>query len=681
MTKPYRAIALVSLLLSLRVCVAADSPATEAWHVYVDKQVPYGSEHVVKRSLANGDVEYRVETRVLIDLLGTRQEESTTATYVFRPALAFRPVSMQVNINRPSGTVEVTGAVEGDRFVMRREANGLKRSAVIDLRQRPIFRAALPDALGRLESTAEATETALVVIDDEFLTVEPAKCRKIKGTDPSTTVWRVEIGGDPVLAMGHLSLKGGERMQEDFAFPRYIMRRGSRQEAEQIQHRKLEGRDILMFDVGQPIARLDQLQELTVKLRWKDLPPDGLHLSDARQALVSHRAEGSQHEAVVRIARPEPSAPPAVDVLPRNDREALLGKTRFIDPADPDIVSKAAEWTKDAKTQLDAVTALAENVFQHLRGGELIAETLSGPEVLKCRKGKCSEYAVLFASLARARNIPTRIVLGDRMVGGQWVGHMWNEAFVEEGETVHGAEQRTGRWTTVDATAREIGFAPGLLKFTHAASVDGTQSVRWGLTDSLELSITNYKLKPENASDAWKTGVADNTYTSAEFGFRVATPNKDWKMTPELKAGQLVLRLHVPGAERMQIHCVAFSLPVALDAKTMMSIRSTRYRATYKDYTVLADKTEAINGRDWQTLHFSRGLGPVESKQFPDSKSMKTSEYAFHRGTVGYLINLIAADSAHDKHKDQLLAILKTVVFKEGTPANGPEGIAPDVKK
>ena len=44
MTKPYRAIALVSLLLSLRVCVAADSPATEAWHVYVDKQVPYGAD-------------------------------------------------------------------------------------------------------------------------------------------------------------------------------------------------------------------------------------------------------------------------------------------------------------------------------------------------------------------------------------------------------------------------------------------------------------------------------------------------------------------------------------------------------------------------------------------------------------------------------------------------------------
>jgi hypothetical protein len=197
----------------------------------------------------------------------------------------------------------------------------------------------------------------------------------------------------------------------------------------------------------------------------------------------------------------------------------------------------------------------------------------------------------------------------------------------------------------------------------------------------LELSITNYTLKPENASDAWKTGVVDNTYTSAEFGFRVATPNKDWKMTPELKAGQLVLRLHVPGEERVQIHCVAFSLPVALDAKTMMSIRSTRYRATYKDYSILADKTEAINGRDWQTLQFSRGLGPVESKQFPNAKSMKTSEYAFHRGNVGYLINLIAADSAHDRHKGQLQAILQTVVFQEDNLTTGPEGTAPDVKE
>ena len=55
----------------------------------------------------------------------------------------------------------------------------------------------------------------------------------------------------------------------------------------------------------------------------------------------------------------------------------------------------------------------------------------------------------------------------------------------------------------------------------------------------------------------------------------------------------------------------------------------------------------------------------VGREDVPDSKSIKTSEYAFHHGNVGYLINLIAADSAHDKYKDQLQEILKTVLFKE----------------
>ena len=55
---------------------------------------------------------------------------------------------------------------------------------------------------------------------------------------------------------------------------------------------------------------------------------------------------------------------------------------------------------------IDRITPLGD-------GGTLIPETLSGPEVLQCRNGKCSEFSTLFASLARSLGIPTRIVLGD----------------------------------------------------------------------------------------------------------------------------------------------------------------------------------------------------------------------------------------------------------------------------
>jgi hypothetical protein len=91
----------------------------------------------------------------------------------------------------------------------------------------------------------------------------------------------------------------------------------------------------------------------------------------------------------------------------------------------------------------------------------LIAETLSGPEVLACRKGKCSEFATFCLAVASA-GIPTRIALGERMMPGQWGGHMWNEVYV-------------GRWIPVDAGANEVGKSAVLVKL-----IDHDQAARDG---------------------------------------------------------------------------------------------------------------------------------------------------------------------------------------------------------
>jgi hypothetical protein len=652
-----------SLLISGSQAKAADpQPTSDTWYVYVDEETQYASQHVAKRTLASGNTEYRIDSRVLYDLLGNRQEETTDATYVVTPD--FAPVSARVHTTRASGEVEITGEIDGDHFIIRRESNGLRRSSTIDLTQRPIFRATLPDALSRLENGPHAPEAVLAVIDEVSLRVEPAKCCLLESNDSSAVVWSVEVGSDVVLEKGHLTLTNGEREREVFSMPQYTLRRSSRQEAGQIKHLTLEGRDMLMFDVDKPIARIDLLQELTMKLRWKDVPLNRLHLIDGRQTLVSHKAEGQQHEAVVRIVNPDSSSPQSVEQLTQDEREKLLGKTRFIDPKDDEIVAKSIEWTKDCLTTREIVAALTENVSTYLRGSEAIAETLSGPEVLKCRKGKCSEYAILLASLARSQKIPTRIVLGDRMVSGQWIGHMWNEVFIDEDEANADTAQRPGRWITVDATTNEIGSAPGLLKFTHSDSVYGTQQGRWDLTDSLELSIVTYSMKPDISPEAWQTGIEENTYTSGEFGFRISAPGNDWKLVPKLKAGLLEMRLHVPDDDRVLLHCVAFSLPVAVDTTTIMTARSTRFQLTYKNYESLADEAVDLSGNSWQLLQFRRDMGPEGKKAFPDGNLIKTTEYAICRGNVGYLINLIAEESIHDKYADRLEEVVKSVVFK-----------------
>ncbi len=656
---PLTTLVAATLLLAIFEVSHAKETTTEAWYVQVHGDAPYGSEHVTSTRLDDGNVEYRINSRMLLNLLGTRQEITSTANYVVTPE--FQPMSLRVESRKRSGSSQIEGTKDGDSFHLRRSSNGLEREAVIDLRQHPIFGTLLPYYLAKLGGDAEsltAREITVPVIDEETLSVETARCELIE-EQKGQARWSVKIGTSEVLSSGHVILRDGQRFGEESSMTRSRIRRSKRQEAEQLEHLQLTGRDILMFDVDQPIARPDRLESLTIELTWSGVPLGHFHLEDGRQSLVSHSVEEDIHRAIVRIAAPNASEDSGLETLPAGQRGPLLAKSRYIDPTDPDIVATARDWTDGSRAPEEAVTALAGRVFDHLSGGDLIAETLSGPEVLQCRKGKCSEYSTLFASLARSIGVPTRIVLGERMAGGQWVGHMWNEAWLDSQE---GGE--TGRWITVDATTKEVGHAPGLLKFTHGATVLSTQPLRWELTDSLGISIRDFALVPESPIDGWETGIMGNTYTSAEFGFRVSAPADDWKIQPKAPGGQVVLRFRVPGEERVLIHGVAFSLPLPLPAKMMLGIRSTRFRTMYKDYEVLPTDNEKIQGRDWQTLQFTRAMGPRETERNPDGTRIKTTEYAWHRGKVGFLVNLIAEESAHDKHIGHLRQIVESMEMK-----------------
>jgi transglutaminase-like putative cysteine protease len=118
-------------------------------------------------------------------------------------------------------------------------------------------------------------------------------------------------------------------------------------------------------------------------------------------------------------------------------------------------------------------------VYENI-GTEYIAETLSGPEVLKRKRGKCVEFSTLFASLARAAGIPTRVAFGESLSGYNWVGHMWCEVWL-------------GEWTAVDAAAGTFVESPSHIKFVHSPTVMGTQKIRWKLVDNLGIEILTFQ--------------------------------------------------------------------------------------------------------------------------------------------------------------------------------------------
>jgi len=125
-------------------------------------------------------------------------------------------------------------------------------------------------------------------------------------------------------------------------------------------------------------------------------------------------------------------------------RTDFLSPSFVVDRDDPAVAAWADEIAARVGDGAGAAQLVAE-VRAVILPNQSAAAYLIASEVLKRHIGDCSEHAVLFAALARALGIPTRVVHGVVIVrvegaGLQAFGHAWNE--IEAG----------GRWTRVDAT-------------------------------------------------------------------------------------------------------------------------------------------------------------------------------------------------------------------------------------
>ena len=102
---------------------------------------------------------------------------------------------------------------------------------------------------------------------------------------------------------------------------------------------------------------------------------------------------------------------------------------------------------------------LAGFVHEHLRFTPKHAANLTPREALDEMAGDCSEHADLFASLCRAKGIPTRHCQGLIFRPGRAIYHTWVEAWL-------------GVWIPVDTTVNRIGL-PACYLLTTRGSGEG----------------------------------------------------------------------------------------------------------------------------------------------------------------------------------------------------------------
>lgn len=606
---------------------------------FVDGDVRYGYHDVEVTQRADGCYVYRVETRMKIDLFGAqKQETQSKATYVVTPEL--RPVSMSLASEDLSGKATITGSVVDGLLMLDVDRNGEHRSVEIrvDGPQPPLFSVCLADKLAMLPASTKQLTVQQIAEEgspDELLLT------RLTGDKRG---WLAETG----LGFGdhELLVDANDRLVELRAdVPPLVLRRTSeRTSTDDLAYRVMTGREVLTFRVDKPIGLLDRVQKLSVKLEWKDPPLAELQLEDARQRLVSHSHTNGQHVALVEVSKPAGETHSDV-TLPVTDPAltAYLAETSYVKPLHPAILAAARSALAGETKALPAVHLLSKWVHGHIEG-QLVAGTLSGPEVLANKRGKCTEYATLFASLARSVGIPTRMALGERLMGESWVGHMWNEAWV-------------GRWVTVDASVDEVDHSLSLLKFVHSDTVMGTQAARWKLTKSLAISMDDIERMPSHLEQRYQTGLVDGVYTNSDFACRIRTVGKGWLVENKSANGVITLAFRHEKAPSAFYHFVAFAVPEGTKPKAILDARKPIFTKNYTDFELLESKSSQIADSAARMWRF-RGK-PKTNAKFTNGHT----EHVWIRGSRGFLMNMITLDKNSDADRAYLDALLASFEF------------------
>jgi transglutaminase-like putative cysteine protease len=120
----------------------------------------------------------------------------------------------------------------------------------------------------------------------------------------------------------------------------------------------------------------------------------------------------------------------------RNFKE-YLKSTSFCQSDDSEIKKIAQAIIGEKKNSWRAAKKIAEWVKREITPDYDIGFA-TAKEILKNRKGDCTEHTVIMVALCRAVGIPARAAVGIMYAHGIFLGHMWPEVYV-------------GRWISLDA--------------------------------------------------------------------------------------------------------------------------------------------------------------------------------------------------------------------------------------
>jgi hypothetical protein len=227
-----------------------------------------------------------------------------------------------------------------------------------------------------------------------------------------------------------------------------------------------------------------------LRARIGGIPEQRLILSDARQrATVEGTADATGSFTALYTVNTEAATPapdpgyrkrkPTGDPSPADER-TYLEDAPYLNLDEAQVQARAKEIVgteTDAGKKAEKIRAW---VHTKMTPDTSIGVPRGAADVLGKPRGVCRDYAVLFAALARASGIPTRVVAGIVYFNDGFYYHAWNEC-------------RTGpdTWRTFDATLPSDFVDATHIKFAQGDPTEMFQAVR--VVGRLKVEVIEYR--------------------------------------------------------------------------------------------------------------------------------------------------------------------------------------------
>ncbi len=144
---------------------------------------------------------------------------------------------------------------------------------------------------------------------------------------------------------------------------------------------------------------------------------------------------------ILTVTREE--LPTDIQAMTCPDATASLAASPYIQADNPEIRKLTKEIVGDTTQPFAQIKLLAAWVYQNLEKRPVLGlpDALT---TLQSRQGDCNEHAALFAALARAARVPTRIASGVTFHKEAFYYHAWNEVCLDN------------RWISIDTTTNQF---------------------------------------------------------------------------------------------------------------------------------------------------------------------------------------------------------------------------------